>query len=159
MITAIDTNILLDILIPNAKYVQASKRLLDEAIALGAMVICEVVYAELASQFDTKEELDRFLADTKIRLENSNPAALYKASEAWKEYSQRRGDQLQCPKCGAVQLVKCNVCSELIASKQHIISDFLIGGHALEQADLLLTRDLGYYKSYFRELRLKSPVL
>lgn len=159
MITAIDTNILLDILIPNAKYVQASKNLLDEANEKGVMVICEVVYAELASQFDTKEELDKFLADTKIRLENSKPTALYKASEAWKEYSQRRGDRLQCPKCGAEQLVKCNACSESITSKQHIISDFLIGGHALAQADLLLTRDLGYYRSYFRELKLKSPAL
>lgn len=35
MITAVDTNILLDILIPNTKFLRASKQLLDKANAKG----------------------------------------------------------------------------------------------------------------------------
>lgn len=97
MITAIDTDILFDMLIPNAQYAQGSKRLLDEAFVQGALVICEVVYPELASQFPSKGELPRFLADTKIRLERSKPEALQRASKAWKDYNKARKKGLQCP--------------------------------------------------------------
>lgn len=49
MITAVDTNVLLDVLIPNARYARASKHALEDALAQGVLIIGEVVYAELAS--------------------------------------------------------------------------------------------------------------
>lgn len=73
MISAIDTNILLDVLIPNQRHCLTSKRLLDEALGEGALVICEVVCGELASQFRSQTRLDIFVQDTGIRLLPSNP--------------------------------------------------------------------------------------
>jgi predicted nucleic acid-binding protein len=149
MITAIDTNIILDILIPNAQHASGSKQLLDQALAEGALVINEVVYAELASQFTPKGLLEKFLTDTQIRLEHSSNEALQYAGEIWQEYVQARGAQFQCPYCGTKQMIQCLPCKKTIIVRQHILSDFLVGAFAGKQADRLLTRDLGYYKNCF----------
>ena len=66
MIAAVDTNILLDILIPDENYLKSSKALLDRYIEKGQLIICEVVYAELASQFSSDKDLKAFLSDTGI---------------------------------------------------------------------------------------------
>ncbi len=58
MITALDTNILLDLLIPGAPHVPDSERAILEAAAAGAVIISEPVYAELAARFATRSDLD-----------------------------------------------------------------------------------------------------
>ena len=134
MITAIDTNILLDVLIPDTQYGATSKALLDEAHQKGALIINEAVYAELATQFNSQVELETFLRETGIRLETSGPDALYLAGELWRQYNLKRKGK-----------------------RQRILSDFLIGAHASTQADALATRDRGYYRTYFKKIKILSP--
>src|SRR5262249_37517699 len=56
MMTAVDTNILLDVLIPAAPFGAASQQSLDTALQQGTLVLNEMVYAELAAHFPTLEE-------------------------------------------------------------------------------------------------------
>lgn len=153
MITAIDTNILLDILIPDEEHALSSKGLIDEYNEKGQLVICEMVFAELASQFLSEKELKAFLSDTSIKLINSGEKALSLAGEKWREYTKNRSGKIQCPSCGHKAPVHCHKCNKALSFRQHIISDFIIGAHALVHADILVTRDRGFYRTYFKDLK------
>ncbi len=153
MITAVDTNILLDVLIPDAPHGDESELALADALRAGAVVVSAPVYAELAVHFPDQDRLDRFLADTGLRLEASKAEALHRAGRAWSEYSRRR-PALACPQCGAAQDLRCEKCGASVQPRQHVVADFIIGAHALVHADTLLTRDRGYYATYFPELTL-----
>lgn len=144
MIAAVDTNILLDILIPDESFCASSKKLLDDFQSMGRLVVCETVVAELAGRFSSTEDLDRFLENTRILVLPSTPRALHSAGTAWRTYAESP-DRVTCPHCGG-----------LIARRSRIISDFCIGAHALVQADVLLGRDRGFYRAYFKGLRVES---
>lgn len=158
MTVAIDTNILLDILLPDPHYKDSSFNLLTNYMKTDRLIISEVVYSELASQFSSESLLKDFLNDTGIKLVGSSPRALWIAARAWEKYVRNRDEALQCSKCGRKDIYKCPVCHSNITTRQHIISDFLIAGHALVESGKLLTRDRGFYKTYFPELVIESKV-
>jgi len=41
--------------------------------------------------------------------------------------------------------------------RDRIVPDFLVGAHAVERADALLTRDRGFYRRYFKGLQIIEP--
>ena len=157
MILAVDTNILLDILIPNTAHLQSSLSCLLRTGRDDKLVICEAVYAELGSQFLSSQDLDKFLYDTAIKMVSSNERSLFEASNAWKKYAARKKNVIICPACGKPQKALCNSCGEGIPYRQHILADFLIGAHAKIQANRFITRDRGFYRTYFQDLDILHP--
>ncbi len=154
MITAVDTNIILDVLIPGAPQGDSSEEALAESVRAGAVIISESVYAELAAHFPKQGDLDRFLSETNLRLQPSGTSALHHAGQAWIEYTRRRAAGIVCPGCGSRQELRCSECGGALQPRQHVLADFMIGAHAITHANRLLTRDRGYYQRYFPELTL-----
>lgn len=133
MITAIDTNILLDILIPNEDFYEASASALQDAADEGALAIGDIVYAELCIHFETQRECDAFLDSNQIRVQALTREASFLASRAWRTYRRQGG------------------------KRTRILADFLIGAHARIQATRLLSRDRGFYHKMFPSLALLDP--
>jgi hypothetical protein len=129
MITAVDTNVLLDVFLPDETHVSASSEFLKRAYDEGALIVCHPVYAELVPQFDERAKLDEALTRLNVELSPLDEEIAFLAGSKWREYRRAGG------------------------SRERIISDFLIGAHAQLRADRFLTRDRGFYKSYFAELR------
>ena len=128
MITAVDTNILLDVFLPDKKFSESSSRLLKIAFDQGGLIICEIVYAELVPQFKSRILMDRTLDLLNIRISSLDRESAFLAGGRWGLYKESRG------------------------KRDRIITDFLIGSHAVTKADRFLTRDRGFYQTYFTEL-------
>ena len=159
MITAVDTNIILDVLIPGEPFVESSKKLLDHHLSKGKLIICEIVFAELSSEFPSEEELRLFLTETGMRLVYSNEYSLFLAGSRWTKYARKEAkNRYSCSKCGHAFEVTCPQCAAKLTKRFHVLGDFLIGAHALVQADCILSRDLGVYKTYFNDLQVIGSI-
>jgi predicted nucleic acid-binding protein len=133
VITAIDTNILFDILVPNEDFYDASAIALQDAADDGSLVISDIVYAELCVYFDTRRECDGFLGSMEIRVQSLTREAHFEASRAIRAYRKQGG------------------------KRTRVIADFLIGAHARNQASRLLTRDRGFYRKLFPGVNIVHP--
>ncbi|MBI2865342.1 MAG: nucleotide-binding protein [Chloroflexi bacterium] len=157
MRTAVDTNVLFDLLTGDANAVSAARQALASALSAGPAVICPVVFTELAAGFDGSDEVIRFTQDLQLHLDAFSADALLLAGAAWRRYVKGRGGEFRCPSCGHKAGFRCPACQTTVTWRQHIIADFLVGGHASGQADCLLTRDVRYYRAYFPDLHLVVP--
>ena len=120
MITAVDTNVLVDILEPDPRYGTPSGDTLTRCLGEGTVVACDVVWAEVATVYGEKQtELLAALEILRIDYSEVSREAALEAARHWHTYRRRGG------------------------ARQRIAADFIVGAHALVQCDRLLTRDRG----------------
>ena len=129
MKTAVDTSVLQVILNNEPDGDLWLARLID-ARSEGSLVCCEVVYAEFAPSFESQAELDEALSDLGVEFEQIGRGAAFRAGQIFADYRRRGGP------------------------RRNMVGDFLIGAHAMIQADRLAANDNGYLRTYFSKLTL-----
>ncbi len=133
MITAVDTNVLVDVFGKDPKYFDQSAAAIQRCRVEGVLVACAAVWAELIAGFKSANLAAAQLEALGVSMSVTGAPAATAAGEAWRRHREA---------CG---------------SRSRLAADFLIGAHALVQADRLLTRDRGFYRTYFKKLDVLDP--
>ena len=93
MITAVDTNILLDLFIFNDGYGPQAAEQVANARSAGGLLVCDLVYAELVPAFQDRQSLDEALRGLGASLSSINADIAYEAGLRWKRYRQAGGPE------------------------------------------------------------------
>ena len=135
MITAVDTNVLLDVFRNDPRFCSSSAALLRHCLTQGALIACDIVWAETAAAFPAQAPFLKAMQTLDVKYSTFDQQSAEHAAHAWRRYRAHGG------------------------KRDRVLADFFIGAHALQQADQLLTRDRGFYRPYFKGLRILDPVV
>ena len=138
MIYALDTNVIYDILLADQEFGPSSRDFVKGISLDDSLVACDVVWAEASAGFPDKAAFTRQMAALGINFSPMPESAAIRAGEIWKKArleAAKRQEKLRLA----------------------IVPDFLVGAHALECADALITRDRGFMRRYFSKLKVIDP--
>jgi predicted nucleic acid-binding protein len=133
MSVVVDTNVIIDIAEADPIWKPWSLSQLSMALADGPALICDIVFAELCSQYASVGEVEAVLATLGLTLQPLRKPALFRAAQAFAAYRRSGG------------------------TKDNVLPDFFIGAQAMDLGVPLLTRDTRRYRSYFPSLELIAP--
>jgi predicted nucleic acid-binding protein len=135
---AIDSSVLIDLLGDDAR-ADAAEASLRQALAHGPVVACDIVVSEIVAGLGHGTEVVEAIEEIGIHLAPIEMAASVRAGEMQRRYKERlkaRGLNPTTPRT---------------------IPDFLVGAHALLQCKGLITRDAGFFRDYFKGLKIIVP--
>jgi predicted nucleic acid-binding protein len=129
----VDSNVLLDIVTDDPIWKPWSLGELEKAAATDAVVINDVVYAELSVRYENLEDVETYVTQMSLLLVPMPRAALFLAGKVYNAYRASGG------------------------IRTGVLPDFFIGAHAAVAGTALVTRDPRRYKTYFPSVRLIAP--
>ena len=130
---ALDSSVLIDVLIADPQYADASETAIADALAASDVVVCDAVVAEVQAMLDTSVNLMDTLETLGIRYQPGTEQAAMRAGHMNKRFRARGG------------------------RRERVVADFLIGAHAMLQCTALITRDAAFFYYYFKGLKIIDP--
>jgi predicted nucleic acid-binding protein len=129
---AIDSSVLVDLL-SDSERADLAEAALREALSHGPVVVCDVVVSEICSSLQDGDQAMQVLEDMGIVYSAVEQRAAIRAGEMQRRYRARGGE------------------------RQRTVPDFIVGAHALLQCSALITADDGFFRDYFKGLKLIKP--
>jgi predicted nucleic acid-binding protein len=137
-VIAIDSSVLID-LIGGDERAEAAEETVRAALSGGPVVACDVVIGEVVAGLGSGSILLDALDDSGISFVPLELRAAVRAGEMQRRYKER---------------VRAGTQS---TATPRSVPDFLIGAHALLQCTGLITRDAGFFRDYFKGLKVIVP--
>lgn len=131
--TIIDSNVLIDLIEPGARWVSWSRKRFAAAVDLGPTIINIVIAAEVSYGFVDRAKMAAFFRSAPWMFEDIPEQAAPQAGWAHRSYRMRGG------------------------TRDRTLPDFLIGAHAAVRGYALLTRDPSGFRTYFPDLDIIAP--
>jgi predicted nucleic acid-binding protein len=132
-VIALDSSVLIDVLVADHQFARGSGLAITHALSAGDVVVCDAVVAEVQLMLDTSSNVMETLNSMGIRYLATSEAAAVRAGVMNRRFRDRGG------------------------KRDRVVADFLIGAHALLQCDALITRDAGFFRDYFKGLKVVVP--
>ena len=130
-------------LLGDGERAEAAEVSLRQALARGPVVVCDVVVSEVVSGLakfgNGGGALLSALEEAGIAYNAVASRAAVRAGEMQRRYKERRRR------------------AGLPAAGDRMVPDLLIGAHALLQCTALITRDAGFFRDYFKGLKVIVP--
>ena len=133
MITAVDTSVLLDVFADDPTFRGRSQAALRRCLAEGPLIAGDVVWAEVSAAFADASAAANALRSIPVGYVAIGASAASRAGLAWRAYRASGGP------------------------RERVAADFLVGAHAQEHAERLLTRDRGFHRAAFSGLVIVDP--
>ena len=140
---AVDSSILIDLLGEDlrADAAEASLRL---ALGQGPVVVCEIVISEVTAGLGHGADVMDALEEMGVHFSPVEQRAAVRAGEMQRKYNQRKRTEAAAPAAS-------------VDRAGRTIPDFIVGAHALLQCSALITRDAGFFRDYFKGLKVIVP--
>jgi predicted nucleic acid-binding protein len=140
---AVDTSVLIDLLGDDAR-ADAAEACMRLALGSGPVVLCDVVASEVTAGLGHGSQVMDVLEEMGLEFSPIEQRAAVRAGEMQRKYKERLR-ALSAKGGGQTPQVA------------RTIPDFLVGAHALLQCTALITRDAGFFRDYFKGLKVIVP--
>ena len=137
---AVDTSVLIDLLGEDAR-ADAAEACLRMALGSGPVAVCDVVVSEVTAGLGHGSQVMDALEEMGLEFSTIEQRSAVRAGEMQRKYKERLR------------------AAGLPTTSPRTIPDFLVGAHALLQCTALITRDAGFFRDYFKGLKVIVPTV
>jgi predicted nucleic acid-binding protein len=137
---AIDTSVLIDLLGDDDTMADAAEACVRDALAHGPVVLCDIVVSEITAGLGQGTDVMDVVEEMGMSYLPVERKSAIRAGEMQRRYKQRLRTQ-----------------GKPADKVARTVPDFIVGAHALLQCSALITRDAGFFRDYFKGLKVIVP--